>query len=205
MLDNLNMSSKNRRERHKANLKRAILEAALQIILEEGFTAFTIRRVAESIEYSVPTIYEFFESKEAILQELQILWVRDSLKVFQEIYALHLSPEESLKKSAIDYCLYAHEKPTIYQAIIRMEATSEQNPAYSQILTIGLIIKEWLQELFKKNKKQHVDLEDAVDIYRAILHGFISLHIGNKLSGDVNRFKHLVQQTLESLLASWKK
>lgn len=197
--------SKGRREKHKTNLRKAILDSSLQIILNEGLQSFTIRRVAEAIEYSVPTIYEFFENKEAILKELQILWAKESLDLIQGIQALELSPKESLLKCAEKYCAHADANPNIYKAISRIEDSAVQNAADPQFAAMRAIIREWFQKLFKDNKKSKTDPDDAVDIFRSVLHGFISIHLGNRLQGNTERYKKLIQETLESLMVAWQK
>ena len=65
------MGIKERRDRERQELKQAILEAAREIAAREGWQAVTIRKVADRIEYSPPTIYEHFANKEAILIELE--------------------------------------------------------------------------------------------------------------------------------------
>lgn len=66
------MASKERREREKKELKQNILLAARSIASSEGWQSVTIRKIANQIEYSPPTIYEHFASKEAILLELML-------------------------------------------------------------------------------------------------------------------------------------
>ena len=55
-----------RREREKIQLRQAILDATQAIAAKEGWQAVTTRKVAEKIEYSLPTLYEYFENKEKI-------------------------------------------------------------------------------------------------------------------------------------------
>jgi AcrR family transcriptional regulator len=57
-----------RRERHKASLKREILDAASRLFVEEGYHRVTMRRIAEQIEYSPTTIYLHFKDKNELLQ-----------------------------------------------------------------------------------------------------------------------------------------
>src|SRR6266550_3666489 len=63
------MGVKERRDRERLEMRQAILDSAREIAAKEGWQAVTIRRVAEKIEYSPPAIYEYFESKEALLEE----------------------------------------------------------------------------------------------------------------------------------------
>lgn len=59
-----------RKERQRAELREQILAAARGIVLDEGFDALTMRKIADAIEYSPATIYLYFENREAIGQQL---------------------------------------------------------------------------------------------------------------------------------------
>ncbi|MEO6962547.1 MAG: helix-turn-helix domain-containing protein [Puia sp.] len=58
-----------RKLRQKEELRMMILDAAWQMVKQEGWHALSLRRISEAIEYSVPVIYDHFENKEAILLE----------------------------------------------------------------------------------------------------------------------------------------
>jgi AcrR family transcriptional regulator len=61
------MGTTDRRQRHRASLRREILDAASQLFVEEGYHRLTMRRLAERIEYSPTTIYLYFKDKNALL------------------------------------------------------------------------------------------------------------------------------------------
>ena len=56
-----------RKERDKQGMRKLILDSAMSLFLEEGFGNVSIRRIAESIEYSPATIYLYFRDKDEIL------------------------------------------------------------------------------------------------------------------------------------------
>jgi AcrR family transcriptional regulator len=58
--------SQTRRRRH-VRTKQAILDAALEIISEDGPNALSMRNLADRIDYSAAGIYEYFGSKEEII------------------------------------------------------------------------------------------------------------------------------------------
>jgi len=64
------MGSKERIQRIKDENRTNILDAALQIVKEEGWQALSMRKIADIIEYTAPMIYEYFANKDAILNEL---------------------------------------------------------------------------------------------------------------------------------------
>lgn len=58
------------RERRRQRTREAILEAALELVQRGGVEAVAMRELAEQISYSPAALYEYFDSKEAILQVL---------------------------------------------------------------------------------------------------------------------------------------
>jgi AcrR family transcriptional regulator len=63
------MGITDRKQRQKEEVRTSILETAWEMIVTEGWQSFSIRKVADAIEYSVPVIYSHFENKDAILLE----------------------------------------------------------------------------------------------------------------------------------------
>src|ERR1700722_5227439 len=88
------------RQRHKNPLRTAILAPTLHIVEKEGYQAVAIRRIASAIDYSVPTIYEFFDNKEMLFRELKKEWLQKMLNALQKIQEQELKPLEALKKMA---------------------------------------------------------------------------------------------------------
>ena len=61
------MSTQTRRERERAERERAIIAAARDLALAEGWDAVTTRRLAAEIEYSQPVLYSHFRGKREII------------------------------------------------------------------------------------------------------------------------------------------
>jgi AcrR family transcriptional regulator len=60
------MGIKERQERDRATVRRAILDAARDLFVTEGYGNVSIRKIAERIEYSPAALYSYFESKDDI-------------------------------------------------------------------------------------------------------------------------------------------
>ena len=60
------MGIKERQERDRESVRRAILDAARDLFVAEGFQNVSIRKIAERIEYSPAAIYGYFASKDDI-------------------------------------------------------------------------------------------------------------------------------------------
>jgi len=60
------MGIKERQERDREAVRRAILDAARDLFVSEGYDNVSIRKIAERIEYSPAAIYGYFPSKDDI-------------------------------------------------------------------------------------------------------------------------------------------
>src|SRR5438034_7636481 len=60
------MGIKERQERDREAVRRAILDAARDLFTTEGYRNVSIRKIADRIEYSPAAIYSYFPSKDDI-------------------------------------------------------------------------------------------------------------------------------------------
>ena len=68
--------SLSRRERERLRQREEILEAALRLFVEKGYHDVSMREIADAAEFATGTLYTFFQSKEALHQELVALYAR---------------------------------------------------------------------------------------------------------------------------------
>ncbi|MBN2180596.1 MAG: TetR/AcrR family transcriptional regulator [Sedimentisphaerales bacterium] len=59
-----------RKERERLRHKQEILDTALRLFSERGFSNVSMQEIADTSEFSVGTLYNFFNSKESLFEEL---------------------------------------------------------------------------------------------------------------------------------------
>lgn len=59
-----------RKERERLHHKQEILDTALQLFSDNGFHNVSMQQIAEASEFSVGTLYNFFDSKDALFDEM---------------------------------------------------------------------------------------------------------------------------------------
>ncbi|WP_394921143.1 TetR/AcrR family transcriptional regulator [uncultured Robinsoniella sp.] len=64
------MGIKERRENEKKQMCRKIMDAATEIINQDGYEALSIRKIAAKIEYSPTTIYLYYKDKAQIIDDI---------------------------------------------------------------------------------------------------------------------------------------
>lgn len=76
------MSALSRRQQNKIERERRILDAALKVFSETGYSGATMDMVAIEAGLSKPTLYQYFESKEALFSAMMLGERDQMLEVF---------------------------------------------------------------------------------------------------------------------------
>ena len=75
-----------------------ILETATRLFAAEGFEKTSVRRIAEEVGLSVPGMFHYFPSKEAMLNESMIGFMDEGFKGLKEIYDSKRGTVEKLEE-----------------------------------------------------------------------------------------------------------
>lgn len=80
-----------RKQREKQERKALILNKAKELILERGIPALNMQDIADAVELSKATLYLYFQSKEAILNEI----LEDAADKFADCAGASIGPDDS--------------------------------------------------------------------------------------------------------------
>lgn len=108
-----------RKERHREELKKDILEAAKSLFVEKGYEATSIRNIAEKIEYSPATIYLYYKDKNAIIHALHQEGFKLLVEHFKDI-AIAERAFDRLIAMGHAYIQFALKNPDMYNLIFNM-------------------------------------------------------------------------------------
>jgi AcrR family transcriptional regulator len=98
-----------------------ILAASQRIVLEEGFRALSMRRVAKAIGYSATAIYLYFENRDAIVAELGR---RALVQLVQDLEKVDgaLAPRQRLRSNGAAYLRFSENHPDAYRLIFMQDS-----------------------------------------------------------------------------------
>lgn len=199
------MGIKQRRERERQEIRQSILTAAQQIAAEEGWQAVTTRKVAERIEYSQPTIYEYFENKEAILLALLRYGYEQLVTVMQKAFASTDDPEARLLTMTEAYWDFAFRSPELYQVMHGLAGLPfgwHPEPPAEVKQSFGLAhdaVEQWAAS--KGIEIPH--LNNLLEARRGLIHGLITMTMAGRIAGGQERAKHILLETMRDLLFAW--
>ncbi|MFN4315215.1 MAG: TetR/AcrR family transcriptional regulator [Chitinophagaceae bacterium] len=113
------MGIRERKIKHKEDLKQSILAAAKKLFLSEGYGATSIRKIAAEIEFSPTTIYLYYKDKAEIAHALH----QEGFKELGSRFAVlaHIEhPFERLKAMGRVYIQFALEHREYYELMFIM-------------------------------------------------------------------------------------
>ncbi|PSL20843.1 TetR/AcrR family transcriptional regulator [Chitinophaga ginsengisoli] len=124
------MGITDRKEREKQEMRKLIIDAAMEMFIKEGFERTSIRNIADKIEYSPATIYLYYKDKDELLYEVQGQAFLELYNAFvKEVTAT--DPLERLEQLLFSYINFGFEHPDLYDLmfILRapMKAVDDEN------------------------------------------------------------------------------
>jgi AcrR family transcriptional regulator len=203
------MGLKERRDRERTEMRQAILRAASEIAAQEGWHAVTIRRVAEKIEYSPPTIYEYFESKEALLEAEASEGFRLLLAALYAARDAHSDPRERLAAMGRAYWDFVWAHPQLYQAISGLGGINFCEPGHEHPHAEGQQVFEAfvgvLRAILAPCNGAEADLEGNCIVLWSLYHGFIALLMAGRIpTEERERARELADRSIWDLLSAWQ-
>lgn len=198
------MVVKQRREREKQEMQRSILEAAREIAMQEGWPAVTIRKVADYVEYSPAGIYEYFDSKEAILVALKGEGFQTMLEKLQTAWAADASPSAKIMAGVLAQFDFALDHPELFQVMygiggIRCGMTD--TPIERREVFIA--VRETVGALLQQAGAKVESVDDTMQIIQATVVGIVTLTMNDRITGGKPRGRQLLQQAVYDYLTAW--
>lgn len=173
------MGIKERKEREREQQKELILSAASEIIAEKGIDKFSIRKLAERIEYSPSIIYHYFKDKDDIVDNIMKRGYQKIINSLSSIQVISDKPEDKLRELTRNYINASLKMPDEFKnvqlsnspAILEytssmFKGASAQKPALS-------ILAQCLKEIYMGKKLDDSVIELTAQIIAASTFGLI--------------------------------
>jgi AcrR family transcriptional regulator len=192
----LRQAIRHRQEREKQELRQAILAAAGELFLEQGYERFSLRKVAERVGYSPTTIYLYFRDKDDLLFTV----VEEGFERFAQQLAAAAQSQEDVWERLIAlgraYVAFGLQNPVYYQLMFMQRAdflthtpVGESQP---RIMSFQ-VLRQTVQQAIDAGVLRPGDAENYSDVLWALVHGMVSLAISMPMF-DAAR----IQRTMET-------
>jgi AcrR family transcriptional regulator len=189
------MTTSDRRAVRHAATKSEIVDAAWRLAHERGLTGWTLRDVAEAVGMRAPSLYVYFDSKNALYDAMFADGNTELLRrarTAADDVALRRPPvAEVLRLAAFLYFDFCVEDPARYQlmflrTIPGFEPSAGSYALAREALGVGTAVL------------RDVGAGDRIDLWTALLTGLVSQQVSNDPGGD--RWRRLVGPAVEMFM-----
>jgi len=205
------MGITDRKQRQKEEVRSSILDTAWDLVVSEGWHSFSIRKIADAIEYSVPVIYSHFENKDAILLEFNRKGFQLLTEALAAAKAGQTAPADQIRAMGRAYWNFAFSNKEYYQLMFGLGIptceTASKIPAmqdFNKVVTGSIIA------MVPEGQPLPFDPFLKYQSFWSMLHGLVSINMTSLTSmtsqansGNQHGHEALPQQVLEDVLCSF--
>ncbi len=199
-----------RRELVRQETIEQILAFARNEMQANGVAALSLGTIAKRLGMRTPSLYTYFDSKNAIYDELFRRGFWEFGRYMDERPYQDGSLRENLISVMSTYMRFAQENPDLYQLMFQRPVPGFEPSQESMAVSLTRLEaqRSQFEPLFGGDELQtNLPFEEARDIFIALQHGLTELHLANNpdLPVGEGRFGKLIEQAVQLVLDAWQK
>lgn len=173
---------------HHGDLKNALIEAGMRILVERGVSGLSLRRVAELAGVSHSAPYAHFKDKQELLAAIATAGFDLLLQEFQVAADEHPGkPAQQIVQAAGAYMEFALKHTELFRLMFsRMLSNINNHPELEEVTTrlFRLVVEVTSSCGDHPAQDQHSNELRAVIIWGQV-HGIVQLALDNQISGNL--------------------
>ncbi len=184
------------------SLREEILDASKDLLLEDGFSKLSMRKIAGRVNITATSIYLYFKNKDDLLLAL----IEESIENLKEalVDAAGASKEvmQQLRSVSMAYINYALEHPREYEIIFMVrpeEMTTYPKEKFRQVRRGYTLLAEVLEKGKKEKKIESDNALLAAYAMWAQLHGVVSVIINKRLDTKIST-EEFIGQAVDQII-----
>ncbi len=177
----------------RASTRARIIEAAWELATRDGIAAISLHDVARRVGMRAPSLYNYFASKNAMYDAM---FAEAAAEVGAAVRERpdHPDPRRRLRATVGAFVGWCVANPVRYQLVMERPIPGFQPSPESFAITVANlgIVRADLEAA-------GVATDKAIDLFRALVNGLISLQVANDPGGD--RWVRLLDDAINMFLA----
>jgi len=198
-----------KRAKYKEEFRREILDAARDLFINEGYEKFSMRKLAQKIDYSPTTIYIYFKDKDDLLFAICEEVAEQFLANLNTIKAKQIDFLESLRQALLFFIEFGFNNPNHYKVFFftspDVYGTQEDFlEKESMARNSYLMFREIVQRCIETGQLQKMDVDVLTQILAVAINGIIMMTNYRKNFPWVDR-NALAHSLVDGLLRGYRK
>ncbi len=199
-----------RREQVRQETIEKILSIAREEMQANGVAALSLGVIAKRLGMRTPSLYTYFDNKNAIYDELFRRGFLEFGRYMDERPYQDGALRENLESVMSTYMRFAQENQDLYQLMFQRPVPgfvpSEESMAVS-LAQLDASKGQFTHLLEMEEITLGIPYEEARDLVIAFQHGLVELHLANnpELPVGQGRFGKLIPQAVQMVLDAWQK
>lgn len=184
------------------SLRRDILDSARQVVIEEGYSGLSMRRIAREIGYSATSIYLHFENKDALLHALIEEGMDRLYGTLRRASNRAAKPREKVRAVCAAYANFGVRNPEYYEIMFMLHPEHMSRfPAekYRRARRNLEVIEGAIEAALPKGRSSREDLRLSATGVWAALHGAVALLIARRVDVRIPN-NRLVERVVDQII-----
>ena len=193
------MEAIERKPRSREHTRAGIIGTAKDIARREGWQAVSIRKIADAIEYSAPIVYEYFDSKDVLLNEIRSEGFRYLHQEYNRIIKLYRDPEKRLYEISLIQWEFSRDHPEIYQVMYNLDGAYCTLPVH-QSDEMQAVSDAVCQIIFSFIPKSKESIQRLYFEWWSLSHGMIMLAMLLKDQQSLDKSEQIYGETIRQFV-----
>ncbi len=199
-----------RRQQYREGMIEDILAIAREMMQKDGVAALSFNAIARQLGMKPPSLYTYFDSKNAIYDELFRRGFIEFGRQMDEGIKQDGPLRDELQSVMETYMRFAQENADLHQLMFQRPVPGFEPSEESMAVSLAQLedARRQFADVLRSNELS-IDLpfEEALDLFLALQHGLTELHLANnpELPVGEGRFGKLIPPAVQLILDAWQK
>lgn len=202
------LTPEERRQRNREETIANILQAAREVMREQGVADLNLQQVAYKVGMRAPSLYNYFPNRIALYETLFVLGMRMYRQQLEELVQTYGTSWEGLQRIMERHLAFALENPELYQLLFERPVpgfvpSPEGLEESAKLLETSTRMTQ--QAIAEGTFQTALSPEVAMNLLIAMMHGITAQHLANEphLPSGSGRFGSLIPVILDLLQKAW--
>lgn len=193
-----------KKEIQRKRMMTYFIDAAKEIIKEEGVKGLTARKVGDKAGYSYATIYNYFDDLSTLLTYCVFDFLEDCYKYLLEYKNSQLDSREQILTYILAYFEYFIKNPDVFHLIFIEELGKppkdlvKEHPQPS----VSILLREAIDQCAKEGYIEEENVDLLGELITSSIHGKLIFFLKRRNAEEINNVIDSIKNEIEFLIKS---